>query len=103
MINDTYIDQGSKSLTIYIYYLFKRFSHIYSIRSRFTEVDCVSDCLDYLHDLHDHGDPSAGEHVDCHDGEHLPAGQRDPEGVVQTGESGVMLHSTRPRRSGSDR
>lgn len=45
MINDTYIDQGSKSLTIYIYYLFKRFSHNYStgIRSRFTEVDCVSD------------------------------------------------------------
>ena len=80
------------------------------------------DCLDYLHDLHDHGDPTAGEHVDCHDGEHLPAGQRDPEGVVQTGESGVicstqrdpegvvqtgesgvMHHSTRPRRSGSDR
>ena len=35
--------------------------------------------------VHDHGDVAAGEHVDCHDGEHLPAGGGDTERMVQTG------------------
>ena len=35
--------------------------------------------------VHDHGDVAAGEHVDCHDGKHLPAGGGDTERMVQTG------------------
>lgn len=32
--------------------------------------------------VYDHGDIVTGEHVDCHDGQHLPACGRDTERMV---------------------
>lgn len=45
---------------------------------------CV--CVDDLRDLHDSGDPSAGQYAHRYDGQHLPADQRDAEGVLPAGE-----------------
>lgn len=48
--------------------------------------------LDNIHDLHDYGDPAAGEHVDCYDGKYISTGQWDTERMVQTGNTaGIYL------------